>query len=118
MQVRGLRETDKAPAFLGWDMTSHPVALVVYKAGGFAKGAAMKATERATRAELRGIGVDLASSALGRAVVDLARRLDAAPEDRAMAMLTRELRLAMAELHRRAGGDLGNEVDRFLERIA
>jgi hypothetical protein len=79
----------------------------------------MQATERATRAELRGIGVDLASSALGRAVVDLARRLDAAPEDRAMAMLTRELRLSMAELHRRAGGDhLGSEVDRFLERIA
>jgi hypothetical protein len=92
--------------------------VVVYKTGGFAKGAAMKATERATRAELRGIGVDLASSALGRAVVDLARRLDAAPEDRAMAMLTRELRLSMAELHRRAGGDLGSEVDRFLERIA
>jgi hypothetical protein len=104
--------------FFWWHRSGAPDAVVVYKAGGFAKGAAMKATERATRAELRGIGVDLASVALGRAVVDLARRLDAAPENRAMAMLTRELRLSMAELHRRAGGDLGSEVDRFLGRIA
>jgi uncharacterized protein (DUF2267 family) len=75
-------------------------------------------TEQATRAELRVLGVDLACSALGRAAVDLAQRLDADPGDRAAAMLVRELRLVMGQLHRRQPEDLGSEVDRFLERIA
>lgn len=78
----------------------------------------MKATERATRAELRILGVDLAASALGRAAIDLAKRLDAGPGDRAAAMLVRELRLVMGQLQRRQPEDLGSEVDRFLERIA
>jgi len=77
----------------------------------------VRATERATRAELRTLGVQLAASALGRAAVDLGKRLDAGPGDRAAAMLVRELRLVMGELHRRAGGDLGSELERFLGQI-
>ena len=78
----------------------------------------MRVTERATRAELRTLGVVLDSSALGRAAVDLARRLDADPGDRAAAMLARELRLVMGDLHRRHPEDLSGEVENFLERIA
>jgi hypothetical protein len=78
----------------------------------------VKATERATRAELRALGVDLACSALGRAAVDLAKRLDAAPGDRAAAMLARELRLVMGDLHRHAGGDVGSELERFLGQVS
>jgi hypothetical protein len=78
----------------------------------------VRVTEKATRAELRGIGVNLDQSALGRAAVDLSRRLDADPGDRAAAMLVRELRLVMGQLQRRQPEDLGSEVDRFLERIA
>jgi hypothetical protein len=78
----------------------------------------MKATERATRVELRQIGVDLAQSALGRAAVDLAKRLDAGPGDRAAAMLARELRLVMGDLHRRSGGDLSGELERFLGQVS
>jgi hypothetical protein len=78
----------------------------------------VKAKERATRAELRRLGVQLRSDALGQAAVDLARRLDADPGDRAAAMLTRELRLAMGDLHRRAGKDLGSELERFLGQVS
>jgi hypothetical protein len=78
----------------------------------------VKATERATRAELRGIGVNLAESALGQAAIGLSRRLDAGPGDRAAAMLVRELRLVVAELHRRAGADVGSELERFLGQVS
>lgn len=78
----------------------------------------MRATERATRAELRTLGADPTRSALARAAVDLAKRLDAAPGDRAAAMLCRELRLVVDDLHRRAGGDLGGELERFLGQVS
>jgi hypothetical protein len=78
----------------------------------------VRATERATRAELRTLGVKLDESALGRAAVDIARRLDAIPGDRAAAMLVRELRLVMGELHRRMGGDLSSEMERFLGQVS
>ena len=78
----------------------------------------MRVTERATRVELRQLGIDLSRSALGRAAVDLARRLDEHPGDRAAAMLVRELRLVMADLSRRAPDGLGGEVEQYLERIA
>jgi len=74
--------------------------------------------ERATRAELRTLGVQIASNALGRAAVDLAKRLDAAPGDRAAAMLARELRLVMGDLHRRSGSDLGDELERFFGQVS
>jgi hypothetical protein len=78
----------------------------------------VRATEKAARAELRGLDVNPATSVLGRAAIDLAKRLDAAPGDRAAAMLCRELRLVMGQLHHRQPEDLSGEVDRFLERIA
>jgi hypothetical protein len=78
----------------------------------------MKATERATRAELRTLGADPTRSALARAAVDLAGRLDEHPGDRAAAMLVRELRLVMGELHRQQGGDLGGELERFLGQVS
>jgi hypothetical protein len=78
----------------------------------------MRATERATRAELRALGVTPATSALAQAVIDLAKRLDAGPGDRAAAMLVRELRLVMGEVHRRTGGDLGSELERFLGQVS
>jgi hypothetical protein len=78
----------------------------------------MRATERATRAELRTLGVDPTTSALGRAAVDLAKRLDAGPGDRAAAMLVRELRLVLGDLRRSQGGDLGSELERFLGQVS
>jgi hypothetical protein len=78
----------------------------------------VKVTEKATRAELRALGADPTRSALARAAVDLARRLDTGPGDRAAAMLCRELRLVMGDLHRRMGGDLGSELERFLHGIS
>jgi hypothetical protein len=78
----------------------------------------VKATERATRVELRGIGVDLAESALGRAAVDLAKRLDAAPGDRAAAMLVRELRLVMGALRAQVKGDATSDVEEYLRRVS
>jgi hypothetical protein len=77
----------------------------------------VRVTERATRAELRTLGADPTRSALARAAVDLAARLDATPGDRAAAMLCRELRLVMGDLHRRMGGDLGSELERFLGQV-
>jgi hypothetical protein len=55
---------------------------------------------------------------LGRAAVDLAKRLDAEPGDRAAAMLVRELRLVMSDLRRANQVGLGGEVEQYLERIA
>jgi hypothetical protein len=78
----------------------------------------MRATEEATRAELRGLGADPGRSALAQAAVDLARRLDAGPGDRAAAMLVRELRLVVGDLRRSAGGDLGSELERFLGQVS
>jgi hypothetical protein len=75
-------------------------------------------TERATRAELRALGADPTASALARAAVDLARRLDEHPGDRAAAMLVRELRLVMGQLQRRHPEELSGEIEQFLERIA
>jgi hypothetical protein len=80
---------------------------------------AVKAVERAALAELRTLPPELRASALAKVVLDLARRLDAGPGDRAAAMLARELRLVTAELHRRSsGGDVGGEAERFLESIS
>ncbi|HEY2957371.1 MAG TPA: hypothetical protein VGM21_04045 [Actinomycetota bacterium] len=79
----------------------------------------MKAVERAARAELRALPAEARSSALAKAVIDLARRLDAGPADTTAVLLVRELRQATAFLHRRQPeGDLSGEVESFLERIA
>lgn len=77
----------------------------------------MRSIERATRAELGQLGVDLAKSALGRAAVDLAQRLDGEPTDRDAAGLSRELRQLLDTLHRRHGA-VGGDLDAFLAGIS
>jgi hypothetical protein len=73
--------------------------------------------EQAIRAELDRLGFRPDESLLATAVLDLAKRLDAGPGDRAATMLVREIRLSMAELTRQMeGGDgAGDELERFLE---
>ena len=78
----------------------------------------MRAIERTTRTELRGLGVSLRSSVGARAAVDLARRMDAEPGDRSAVMLSRELRLLMADLRSQVKGDATGDVEQFLARIA
>ena len=73
----------------------------------------MKAVERSLRAELRSMGVSLRSSALARAGVDLARRLDAGPGDRSAVQLSRELRMVMVALRAQSRGGSG-DVEAFL----
>jgi hypothetical protein len=75
-------------------------------------------TERATRTELRTLDVDPTRSALGRAAVDLAQRLDAAPGDRAAAMLVRELRLVMGQLRAQTKGEGTSDVEAFLAGVS
>jgi hypothetical protein len=78
----------------------------------------MKAVERAARADLRALPAERGRSALSRAVIDLARRLDDGPADTTAVLLVRELRQAMAFLQHRQPEDLSGEVERFLERVA
>jgi hypothetical protein len=78
----------------------------------------VKAIERTVRAELRALGVSLRSSVGARAAVDLARRMDAEPGDRSAVMLSRELRLLMADLRSQVKGDTTGDVEAFLARIA
>ncbi len=78
----------------------------------------MKAIERTIRVELRSLGVSLRSSVGAQAAVDLARRLDAEPGDRSAVMLSRELRLLMADLRSQVKGGGTDDVGRFLARIA
>jgi hypothetical protein len=77
----------------------------------------MKAIEAAMRAELRNLDVPLRTSALARAAVDLARRLDAEPGDRSAVMLSRELRIVLADLRTQAKGGAG-DVEEFLRRVS
>jgi hypothetical protein len=74
----------------------------------------VRVTEQATRAELRTLGADPTCSALARAAVDLARRLDKHPGDRAAAMLVRELRLVMGQLRAQTKGEGTSDVEAFL----
>jgi hypothetical protein len=75
-------------------------------------------TERATRAELRALGADPTASALARAAVDLARRLDERPGDRAAAMLVRELRLVMGDLRGQTKDAATHDVEAFLAGVS
>jgi hypothetical protein len=74
--------------------------------------------EKAAKAELGRLPVELRTSTLAEVLLDLARRLDAEPEDRAASMLSRELRLVLTDLHARAGDVGGGDLERFLESIA
>jgi hypothetical protein len=74
--------------------------------------------EEATRAELASLPPLARGSALAAAALVLARRLDAGPGDAVASMLVRELRHAMNDLRRRAGGDSNRDLDEFLASIA
>lgn len=56
--------------------------------------------ERATRAELRELGISVQKSASAAAAVAMARHIDTARGGVAAATATRELRAAMEELHK------------------
>jgi hypothetical protein len=74
--------------------------------------------ERTLRVELRTWGVSLRSSTMARAAVDLARRWDADPGDRSVAMLSRELRLVLEALRTRLRGGAVDDVEGFLRRVS
>jgi hypothetical protein len=78
----------------------------------------MKVVERAARAELRALPEQVRSSALAKAAIDLAKRLDAGPPDTTAVLLARELRMAMADLRGQAKGDATNDVEEFLRRVS
>jgi hypothetical protein len=75
-------------------------------------------TEKAIGAELDRVGATVESSVLAAVAVNLARRLDCGPGDRAASMLSREMRLVMVELWRQAKGDTGHDLERFLSSIS
>lgn len=77
----------------------------------------MRAIERAVRAELRALGVDLATEVLGRVAVDHAARLDDRPTDRDATALSRELRQVLGDLYRRHGAE-GGDLDAFVAGIS
>jgi hypothetical protein len=74
--------------------------------------------KEATTAELARMPLLVRESALGAAVLVLARRLDADPGDAVASMLVRELRQAMVALHAMAGGEQRDELDVFLASIS
>jgi hypothetical protein len=74
--------------------------------------------ENAIRAELDRLAIQPEQSLLATAVLDLAKRLDAGPGDRAATMLVREIRLSMAELARQMEGGAGDELERFLKSVS
>jgi hypothetical protein len=78
---------------------------------------AVKIIERATRAELKAMGVELETSALARTAVELAQRLDAGPTDRDATALSRELRMVLGQLHARHDA-AGGELDGFLAGLS
>jgi hypothetical protein len=82
------------------------------------EGDEVRAIERATRQELRDLGVAVGGSAVARSAIDVARRLDGDPADSVAVLLARELRLLMADLRSRVKGGGTDDVERFLARIA
>jgi hypothetical protein len=78
----------------------------------------VKATEKATRAVIRSISVDVDRDPLARVAIVLSQRIDADPADDILTRLSRELRLVMAALRDLAGEAGTNDIDAFLERIA
>ena len=71
---------------------------------------------KAAQAELAALPEALRESTLAATVLDLAGRLDGEPTDRDAAALARELRLVLAELHRRVGG-AGSEQEELVARV-
>jgi hypothetical protein len=77
-----------------------------------------KPVETAVRAEIAALGEPVAMSGLATATIAVAALLDGAPAEYAAAGLLRELRMSLAELHRRAEVDLDDELEQTLRRIA
>jgi uncharacterized protein (DUF2267 family) len=77
-----------------------------------------KQIEKAAKAEVGRLPLDLRASTLAMVTLDLARRLDAEPEDRSASMLSREIRLVLAAPHEQAGDSGGDDLERFLASIA
>jgi hypothetical protein len=78
----------------------------------------VRATEKATRAAIRSIAVDVDREPLARLAVVLSQRIDADPADDILTRLSRELRLVMAALRDRADSDGTQDVEAFLARVA
>lgn len=81
----------------------------------------MRRIERATRAELRELGVKLSSSAMGQSAVEIARRLDdlQGANDHAAVELSRELRLLISKLRGPEDEHGGtSDVESYLAGIA
>ena len=76
----------------------------------------MDVVESAVRAELRRLEIEPSESLLAAALVDLARRLDANPGDRAATMLSREMRLLLAALNQSEVNS--GELESFLAGIS
>ena len=74
--------------------------------------------EKAIKAELDRVNITAGSSVLAAVAVNLARRLDSGPGDRAASILSRELRLVMVELWRQARDGTGHDLERFLSSIS
>ena len=69
--------------------------------------------EKATRDELAGLSEPVRTSATAEVAVELARRLDCEPADSVAVLLARELRLAMADLHKQSG-EVNDDLEQFL----
>ncbi|HET6755660.1 MAG TPA: hypothetical protein VFH23_17100 [Jiangellaceae bacterium] len=74
--------------------------------------------EGATRGWLAQLPEALRGSPLAAVAAQLARSLDDEPAPTAEVLLARELRMTLADLRGQAGGDVNDEVDAFLGRIA
>lgn len=97
--------------------TGHP-ALSVCVGPGVPQGSGVVVSVvEAAEAEVEALPEGLRSSTLAATVLDLARRLDSEPSDRDATGLARELRLALGELHRLAGGT-GTEQEAIVARIS
>jgi hypothetical protein len=82
------------------------------------EGDLMGVIERAARDEVRRMPAEVRGSALAKAVVALARRLDGRPSDSAAALLNRELRQTFADLRAQTKGDGTGDVEEFLRRVS
>lgn len=74
--------------------------------------------EKATRAELAGMPEPVRTSAVARAAVEMARRLDNDPADSVAVLVARELRQCMAALHGQAKGDSTSDIDEYLRQVS
>lgn len=75
-------------------------------------------TERALRAQLKAMGVDLRRSPLGVVAVGIARRLDGDPTDRDATGLSRELRMVLGELAQESDDAAASDFERWVRELS